>query len=352
MKELNKNIKENKIQPVYLFYGAERFLLQQTVELLTAQVAPGDNPFNLERINCETASVNEVIASANTLPFFAERKLIIADNCPWFANQKKSKTQEENVDDTASEPDLEALHTYLTNPAETTVLVFIAGESVNKVRRVYKAAAKSGVVQEFAVLKGNSAVLWLDEQLRRCGKQISAAAKQQLLLYCDYNCTLVNNELAKLCAYTYGRDEIVLDDIEEIVSSNQTASIFNLTDHVVAGDLSRALRALEQVVLNDAPESIIPRLSDHFQTLYIVKQMQKQGHNTREMLAATGKSHPFVIEKAGRQAAKYSDMQLQKALETLLTADRKFKTGVSDIMNAIEAAIIQICLMTSAKRLN
>lgn len=350
MKELNKAIKERNIRPVYLFYGTERFLLHQTLELLIEQIAPGETPFNLERINCETASVNELISSANTLPFFAERKLIIADNCPWFANGKKSKTQDDADEDAGPEPDLDALHTYLTDPSETTVLVFIAGETVNKVRRVYKAAAKSGVVQEFTALKGNSAVLWLDEQLKGCGKRMSVPAKQQLLLYCDYNCTLVNNELAKLCVYTYGQEEITLNDIEDIVSSNQTASIFNLTDHVVAGDLTKALRALEQVVLNDAPESIIPRLSDHFQTLYIVKQMQKQGHNTREMLAATGKSHPFVIEKAGRQAAGYSEAQLQKALETLLTADRKFKTGVSDVMNAIETAIIQICLMTSSRR--
>ena len=350
MKELHKAIQEQNIRPLYLFYGTERFLLRQTVDMLIEQVAPGDNPFNLERINCETASINELITSANTLPFFAERKLIIADNCPWFANQKKNKNQDDSDEEPAAEPDLEALYTYCKDPAPTTVLVFIAGETVNKVRRVYKAAAKSGTVQEFTALKGNSAVLWLDEQLRRYARKMSVPAKQQLLLYCDYNCTLVNNELAKLDAYTYGRDEITLEDIEDVVSSNQTASIFNLTDHVVAGDLAKALRALEQVVLNDAPESIIPRLADHFQTLYIVKQMQRQGYNTREMLAATGKSHPFVIEKAGKQAGKYSETQLMKAMETLLTADRKFKTGVSDIMNAIETAIIQICLMLAARR--
>ena len=63
-------------------------------------------------------------------------------------------------------------------------------------------------------------------------------------------------------------------------------------------------------------------------------------------MAASGKAHPFVIEKAGRQAAKYTEKKLQKALETLLTADKKFKSGISDIMDAIETAIIQICLLS------
>ena len=43
---------------------------------------------------------------------------------------------------------------------------------------------------------------------------------------------------------------------------------------------------------------------------------------------------------------KYTERKLQKALETLLMADRKFKSGVSDIMDAIETAIIQICLLS------
>lgn len=349
MKELHKAIKSGNIRPIYLFYGTERFLLQQTVDLLTAAVAPGESPFNLERINCENTSISELTASANTPPFFAERKLIIAENCPWFTNQKKSKSTDTTEDDTAAAPDMDALIDYCKDPSPTTVVIFIAGETVNKVRKAYKAAAKSGEVKEFTALKGNSAVLWLDELLRDCSKKMSTAAKQQLLLYCDYNCTMVSNELNKLCVYTWGREEITLSDVEDIVSSNQTASIFNLTDYIVAGDFNKALRSLEQVVLNDAPESIIPRLADHFQTLYIVKQMQRQGYNTREMLAATGKSHPFVIEKAGKQAGRYTEAQLKRALETLLTADRKFKTGVSDIIGALETAILQICVMTSGK---
>ena len=74
--------------------------------------------------------------------------------------------------------------------------------------------------------------------------------------------------------------------------------------------------------------------------------MQQQGYTVKEIMSASGKGHPFVIEKAGRQAVKYTERKLQKAFETLLMADRKFKSGVSDIMDAIETAIIQICLLS------
>lgn len=320
-------------------------MLQTALQELIAKVAPGDNPFNLTRLNAENASLAEILTHANTLPFFTQYKLVIVDNCPWFANRKKA-TDGETEAEAAPEADTEALLAYLQKPAETTVLVFLAGDGVNKAKKLSKAAAKSGQIMEFAPLKGNNAVLWLDGLLRQKGCRMVPAAKQQLLLYCDYDCTLINNELEKLSVYAAGQPEITRADVEAVVSSNVTASIFNLIDNVAGGKLAEALRALEQVVLTEPPEGVLPRLADHFQTLYIVKGMQQHGYTVQEIMAASGKNHPFVIEKAGRQAARYTERKLQKALETLLMADRKFKNGVSDIMDAIETAIIQICLLS------
>ena len=83
------------VRPVYLFYGSERFLLQAALQELIAAVAPGDNPFNLTRLNGESASMAEILTHANTLPFFTERKLVIVDNCPqgWFAKVEQGGGQ-------------------------------------------------------------------------------------------------------------------------------------------------------------------------------------------------------------------------------------------------------------------
>lgn len=350
MKELEKDIKAGDVKPLYLFWGTERFLLRQTLELLIERVAPGERPFNLERFNGETAGVGPVLASANMLPFFAQRKLVVVDNCPWFANSANKKSKNADDDGEAAEeaaPDLDALLAYLQNPAESSVVAFIAGESVNRAKKLYKAVAKLGEVREFGQLKGNAATLWLDEQLKQRGKKMAQSAKQQLLLFCDYDCRTVNNELEKLCAYVGDAPEIVPADVNRIVSSNAVASIFNLVDQVAAGNLAASLQALEQVVLSENPESILPRLADHFQTLLIVKVMQQQGYTTKEIMAASGKGHPYVIEKSGRQAARYTERKLQRALEILLTADRKQKSGVTDVTDAIETAMVQISLLTS-----
>lgn len=330
------------LRPLYLLYGSERFLLQKTLGLLIRAVAPGDNPFNLQRLDADNLSVAELLNNANTLPFFAAQKLIIVDNCPWFANKKRD-TEDDDGDSGAF--DQEALLAYLQNPADTTVIVFVGGESINKAKKLSKAVAKCGVIQEYSAIKGNNALIWLDEELAQFELRMASAAKQQLLLNCEYNCALIHNELAKLQVYLGDRQDVTLQDVEKIVTGNAAASIFNLVDNVAAGNLAASQRALEQVVLSDAPESIIPRLADHFETLYMVKVMQRQGHTTKEIMEATGKFHAFVIEKSGRQAAKYSEKQLEMALRTLQTADKKHKSGMTDALSACETAIIQICLM-------
>ena len=110
MQDWQSELAAGQIKPVYLFYGAERFLLQKALAQVIAAVAPGANPFNLTRLNAETAGLTELLGHANTLPFFTERKLIVVDNCPWFANRKKAAEGEETE---SAEPDLQELLAYL-----------------------------------------------------------------------------------------------------------------------------------------------------------------------------------------------------------------------------------------------
>lgn len=350
VQELKKSIKAGDIKPVYLFYGVERFLLEDCVNTLIKAIAPEENAFNLERVDALSASPNQIVSHANTMPFFASQKLLIVDNATYFANAKKSKNTEADGkgEEKENSADTENLLAYLENPSDTTVLLFIAGESINKAKKLTKAAAKVGTVKDFAPLKGNAAQNWLDTLLADTDKNMDFGAKQQLLLACDYNCTMINGELDKLISYVGGARTISLNDVDAIVSSNSTVNVFNLVDAVAAGDLDTALSALEQITLLEPAETIIPRLADHFQTLAITKVMQRQGYSTKEIMSAAGKSHPFVIEKAGRQAKGYSEKKLSRILETLLAADRKSKTGVATTKVAIETAMLQICLMKNS----
>ena len=82
---LVNNIERGMIAPVYLFYGSESYLREKSVAALKKHLASGDmGQFNLSIIDAAQARTEEIIDAANTVSFFAERRLVIVENPPLF----------------------------------------------------------------------------------------------------------------------------------------------------------------------------------------------------------------------------------------------------------------------------
>jgi len=65
-------------KPVYIIYGEQDILLDQAVDRLKGLLsAGGDVDFNFETFQGGSASVDDVIAAANTLPFLSEKRLVV-----------------------------------------------------------------------------------------------------------------------------------------------------------------------------------------------------------------------------------------------------------------------------------
>ena len=69
--ELWKQIKRNEILPLYLLYGKESFLINETKQLLTDQVLrEEDAEFNLSIYDLNETPIETAIEDAETLAFF------------------------------------------------------------------------------------------------------------------------------------------------------------------------------------------------------------------------------------------------------------------------------------------
>lgn len=346
--KIKKSVDDGKIAPVYVFYGEERFLLMSALDYLVTAVAPeGAASFNLDRVDGSVTNLREIVNLANMLPFFAERKLILVDNANWFTTAKKAEGGEETAkaeDD--NQVGIDEMLAYLADPAPTTCLVFLAGDKINKGKKLSKAVAKSGVLAEFKPLNSNDAVRWLDEILVDRGLQMDGEAKRLFLFDCGYSCAFAMQELDKLECYKGDDPKITSADVELMTAKNTAANIFQMIDKVAEGNLEKSLELLRQLLLTENEYTMIPLLAGHFRTLLMAKNLKSRGYNTKMIMDITGKRSSFVIEKALRQGLKYSEQQLKLALEILLQADKKIKTGVAAGAEALETAIIQICYLT------
>lgn len=348
--KIKKDISEGKIAPAYVFYGAERFLLSETLSCLIKAVAPdGESSFNLDKVDGNSVNLREIVGLANMLPFFAEKKLIVVENAHWFATKKSSDSGDEDLKaEESSNIGADEMIAYLADPSPTTCLVFLAGEKINRNKKLVKAVAKNGVLAEFAPLNSNDAVRWLDSVLAERGLQMNNQSKKQFLFDCGYSCAFVIGELNKLECYKGDDCRITENDIELLTAKNTTSNIFQMIDKVAEGNLEKSLELLRQLLLTENEYTVIPLLVSHFRTVLMAKNLKARGYNTKMIMDITGKRSSFVIEKALRQGYRYTDRQLKLALEILLQADKKSKTGISaNIKEVLETAIIQICYLTA-----
>ena len=80
MKSLNEDIKTGQWKPVYLLCGEEAYLKKQYKDRITKAILPEGDTVNYAYYEGKGINPGELIDLAETMPFFAERRLIVVEN--------------------------------------------------------------------------------------------------------------------------------------------------------------------------------------------------------------------------------------------------------------------------------
>src|SRR5215470_2584171 len=112
-KDLERTLKQGKLEPVYLLFGAETYLRDEGARGIAAKALRGTllREFNESGFSLAGGDAREAIASAEQLPMMSERRVVSVKD---FARLDESSE--------------EALLSYVARPAPTTVLIFIADD--------------------------------------------------------------------------------------------------------------------------------------------------------------------------------------------------------------------------------
>ena len=86
MKTLNEDIKTGNFKPVYLLYGEEAYLKKQYRDRITKAIFPDGDTVNYAYYEGKGINPGELIDLAETMPFFADRRLIVIENSGFFKN--------------------------------------------------------------------------------------------------------------------------------------------------------------------------------------------------------------------------------------------------------------------------
>ncbi|MBP3038931.1 DNA polymerase III subunit delta [Bacillaceae bacterium Marseille-Q3522] len=323
MIDLWKQIKAKQFSPLYLLYGTESYLMNETKQLLIENVlTEEEQEFNYAAYDLEETVIDTAIEDAETIPFIGEKRLIFLHN-PSFLTAEKGKDRLEH--------DIKKLERYLLAPSPFTVLVFFAPyEKLDERKKLTKQLKKSAAVLEAKKLTETELISWIRESAGAHQVSIDDDAAEKLLLLTENNLFLLASEMAKLALYCREEKKINLESVEKLVSRTLQQNIFTLVDKVVQRKIDEAFRIYYDLrKQNEEPIKILALLTSQFRVIYQVKELAGRGYGQKQ-IAAIIKIHPFRVKLASAQSRYFSEKELAGIIARLAEADYQMKTGGMD----------------------
>ncbi len=328
MYAINEDLKTGKYKSVYLLYGPEGYLVRRYRDKLLSAFCGGSNKKALEDDMNFTAfmgkdfTTEQIIDLAETLPFFAERRVILIEDSGLF------------------QKDGDKLADYLAGKPETTVFLFVES-SADKRSKLYKAVTGSGHAAEFRVQDEDTLKRWIVSLVRKENKQITVRAVESLLERTASDMELLSQELEKLFCYTQERDAIDLPDVEAVCTTVIGNHIFDMISAMANKNQTEALRLYyELLALREPPMRILYLIGRQFSQLLTIKDLRNHGYDKRKIADKT-ELKPFIVDKYLAQAGKFSVSMLKAALEDCVEFDEAVKTGKMTDRLCVEVLLVK-----------
>ena len=323
MKTIDNDIRDGRIKRAYLLYGEERYLIRQYRDKLKKAIVTEDDTMNFSNFEGTEINQKEIIDLAETLPFFAEKRLIIMEDTGLL---KKGG---------------EDLAEYLPSAPESTFFVFVE-EEVDKRSKMYKAIGKSeGAAIEFSQQSDDTLARWVGGRIKKEGKGMTQAAYNLFIAKTGSDMENIDKELEKLLCYCLEKDTIEEADVEAITTEQIQSKVFDMVDAIsnhkqkVALDLYYDLLALKEPAMR-----IMFLITRQFQMLMIVKSMSNKGFGNKEIASKAG-CPEWAVKKYQAQGRGYSLEQLKKAVNDGVSYEEAVKTGRMNDQLAVELFIMQ-----------
>ena len=264
VENLEKELKQGKLNSIYLLYGEETFLLETCLKKIKSCFV--EKKAGINEIKLDETNINGIISDIETPAFGYEKKLILARNTGIFKKEnKKKKTVNAELINTISEYIKKNNETL----KETKVLVF-KDQEVEK-NELYKTIEQKGIICEFQELKPIQIISRLKALCKAYEVQVEDSILKYLIECVGTNMQDLINEIRKLIEYAGTNGNITKQAVDLLCIKQLDSIIFDLTDNLGKKKVDKALEVLQGLIYQKEPiQKILITLYHHFKKLYIV----------------------------------------------------------------------------------
>lgn len=325
MKLIKEHIKSGSFKSFYLLYGSEDYLKRLYRDKLKTAILGDSVDMNYSCFEGKDMDQRAVSEVAQTLPFFADRRLIMIEGSGLFKVQNDF-------------PEL------LANTPESTTIVFVESE-VDKRNKLFKFIKDKGYAAELNGLDEKNLKLFVVSLLEEQGKRITENTVSYLLDKIGPDMENIRSEVEKIIGYTMDRDIVAAEDIDAVVTVQTTGKIFQMIDAIGLKQQNKALTLYyDLLALREKPMSILYLIIRHFNILLQVKDLLSRGIGPQSISEMVGVP-PFAAGKYISQSKNFTIKRLKEALEFGTDIEEQVKTG-----KLMEKVGVELFILTFSKK--
>ncbi|MBQ7348560.1 MAG: DNA polymerase III subunit delta [Clostridia bacterium] len=301
--EFKNGLENGQSFSVYLFEGEDAFFRERGLKLLKNKFL--SNPeLNLTALepNC---GAEELICALSAYPFMSEKRLVVIRE--FYPKQEFFKG---------------GFKDYLENPSDYSLLIVINEKPCEPLKKFSTVCTVECNRQDAALL-----ARWIKGECANNGVEILAETAKVIVDYCLSDMTRIENETKKLCCYKGTGGTIERADVDAMVARDAEYKVYEMTDYIAKGKFDLALSVIKDMMSKgETPQRILTAVYNYYRRLLhsAISDMDVSG------LSKAFGVKEFAAKKTKDQAAMFKKKSLKSAVDALIDADYKIKSGQAD----------------------
>ena len=285
---------------VYIFHGDDPYAIQKTIASLVAKLGdPSIADLNFTRLDGRTASDDDLRSAALSMPFLAERRIVVLLN-PLARFGRKEDEGGDSQPSPAGKASREKFLSFLDGLPPSTALVLVIedglvrrkgqlqweflteGHWLVKWARSHKEYTH---LQEFRLPAIGEMPAWIKKTAEGQKGAFSPPAARILADYIGTDTQVASQEITKLLTYVNFERPVEEDDVMRLTAQIPQVNVFAMVDALGERNARRAVQTLHDLLEESDPFELFAMIVRQFRLLLQVREILDEGGSLSQVQA-------------------------------------------------------------------
>jgi len=324
--DVTKRASKGSLDPVYVLVGAERLLIERTVDAIRRAVdsmgAPG---FNVEIFDGKGLEAGRVTSAARTLPMMADMRLVLLRNVDAMTPTEQTKLAE-----------------YLDDPSESTCFVATASKLDGRAK-LSKTAKKKGYLIEASSLRGASLRKFVREEATVREHAIAPQAIEALLDAVGDDLAAIDDAMERVSLFVGAGQRIDADAVMRCVTRIRVETIWTLVDAIGLKDRRKGIAAAQSLLDDrEPPLRLLAMVARQLRIVARMREALSEGLRPQDAAKRAG-APPFKAGDLTESARRFTSDSLGQAFTLIARTDRALKSSKLPPDVILQDAVLELC---------